>query len=121
MLGRMRSQEPQDVFVPAHRRDFSRRWHRRGHPAAARGYPPNECDLVITESHSDCKLPFALFDSDDHLIDMYRTHSAVDYTVRELNAGRALVDPHLPLGCRVQPIANRDHPKIIGPEDESLS
>ncbi len=106
MLGRKRSQEPQDVFVPA-RRDISRHWHRRGHPAAASGYPPNEDDLVIKESRSDPEWPFGLFDRDDHLIDVYRRRSAVDCAVRELNADRALIDPHLPLGCRVQPIPNR--------------
>jgi hypothetical protein len=107
MLGRKHSQEPQDVFVPAHRRDISRRRHRHAHPAAASGYPPYEGDLTIKESRADHKWPFGLYDSDDHLIDTYRTRSAIDHAVRELNAGRALVNPHRPLGCRVQPITNR--------------
>ncbi len=103
MLGRKHSQGPQGVVVSAHRRNISRRRRRHAHPVAASGYPYGG-DLAIKESRSNVKHPFGLFDSDDHLIDVYRTRSAVEYAVRELNAGRACVYPHLPLGCRVQPI-----------------
>jgi hypothetical protein len=37
-------------------------------------------------------------------IDHLRTRTAAEYAVRELTAGRAHIEPHRPVGCRVQPI-----------------
>jgi len=36
-------------------------------------------------------------------VDYIRTRAAVEYAVRELMAGRAHLEAHRPVGCRVQP------------------
>jgi hypothetical protein len=40
-------------------------------------------------------------------VDYLRTQSAAEYAARELAAGRAHIEPHRPVGCRVQPGAAR--------------
>jgi hypothetical protein len=37
-------------------------------------------------------------------IDCFRTHSSAEHAAALLNSGRARIEPHRLLGCRVQPV-----------------
>lgn len=49
--------------------------------------------------------PFELVKNGE-VVDSYRRRIVASVVVRELNSGRAVVEPHRPVGTRVQPVSS---------------
>lgn len=47
--------------------------------------------------------PYSLTDGLYRTVDLFRSEAAAYYSARILNEGRAYIDNHAPVGCRVMP------------------
>ena len=61
--------------------------------------------MVSPRSYHGCMgyaaLRYAVFPAAGLPVDYFRTRAAAEHAARELNAGRARVDAHAVIGCRV--------------------